>query len=269
MSRILTLTTDFGISDGYVAAMKGVVLTCVPDAQIVDITHQVSPQDVAAGAFAMYSACPFFPDGSVHVGVIDPGVGSDRRGIVVETEQFLYVGPDNGLFSPVYEREVVRRIVAIENAALMRSQVSSTFHGRDVFAQVGTHLLKGVSCDEVGPEIEDPVTCNLWGVEERADVLVGRMVCVDHFGNAISMIARSQIDAKYPDGDFEIAIGNMRFDRICQTYSEVKEGEVLALYGSLGTLEIAVCGGSASRTLGVKRGDEICVCRGQGRRDRS
>lgn len=261
MSRILTLTTDFGISDGYVAAMKGVVLTCAPEARIVDITHQVPAQDIAAGAFAMYSACSFFPEGSVHIGVVDPGVGSDRRGIVVETEQFLYVGPDNGLFSPVYEREEVRRIVAIENPALMRPQVSSTFHGRDVFAQVGAHLLKGVSCDQVGPEIEDPVTCDLWGVEERTDALVGRVVCVDHFGNAISMIARSQIDAKYPGGDFEIIIGKARFDRICQTYSEIEKEEALALYGSLDTLEIAVCGGSASRTLGVKRGDEICVCR--------
>ena len=269
MSRILTLTTDFGLSDGYVAAMKGVVLNCVPDAQIVDITHQVPSQDIAAGAFVMYSACPFFPEGSVHVGVVDPGVGSDRQGIVVETKQFVYVGPDNGLFSPVYEREVVQRIVAIENAALMRPQVSSTFHGRDVFALVGAYLLKGVSCNEVGPEIEDPVTCDLWDVEERADALVGRVVCVDHFGNAISMIARSQIDAKYPDGDFEIIIGKTRFDRICQTYSEVKEGEALTLYGSLDTLEIAVCEGSAGEMLGVKRGDEICVCRGQGRRDRS
>ena len=266
---ILTLTTDFGISDGYVGAMKGVVLSCVPEARIVDITHQVPPQDIAAGAFAMYCACPFFPEGSVHIGVVDPGVGSDRRGIVVETERFLYVGPDNGLFSPVYEREVVRRIVAIENAALMRPQVGSTFHGRDVFALVGAHLLKGIPCEQVGPEIEDPVTCDLWGVEERADALVGRVVCVDHFGNAISMLARSQIGAKYPDGDFEIAIGEMRFDRICQTYSEVKEEEALALYGSLDTLEIAVCGGSASRTLGIKRGDEICVFRDQGRRDRS
>ena len=269
MSRILTLTTDFGISDGYVAAMKGVVLTCMPEAQIVDITHQVPPQDIAAGAFAMYCACPFFPEGSVHVGVIDPGVGSDRRGIVVETEQFLYVGPDNGLFSPVYEREKVRRIVAIENAALMRPVISSTFHGRDVFASIGAYLLKGVSCDEVGREIEDPVICDLWGIKEKTDVLVGQVVCVDHFGNAISMIARSQIDAKYPDGDFEIIIGKTRFDRIYQTYSQVEEGEALALYGSLNTLEIAVCGGSAGRTLSIKRGDEICVCRGQGRRDRS
>ncbi|MCE2431770.1 MAG: SAM-dependent chlorinase/fluorinase [Candidatus Latescibacteria bacterium] len=259
---ILTLTTDFGISDGYVAAMKGVVLTCAPDARIVDITHQVPPQDIAAGAFAMYCACPFFPKGSVHIGVVDPG-------IVVETERFVYVGPDNGLFSPVYEREIVRRIVAIENTALMRPQVSSTFHGRDVFALVGAHLLRGVSCEEVGTEIEDPVICDLWGVEERADALVGRVVCVDHFGNAISMIARAQIDAKYPGGDFEIIIGKTRFDQICQTYSQVKEGEALALYGSLDTLEIAVCGGSAGRTLGVERGDEICVYRGQGRRDSS
>lgn len=136
MTQILTLTTDFGLSDGYVAAMKGVVLTCLPDAQIVDITHQVPAQDIVAGAFAMRCACGFFSAGAVHVGVIDPGVGSDRRGIVVETEHFVYVGPDNGLFSWVYAQESVRRIVAIENAALMRPQVSSTFHGRDVFALV-------------------------------------------------------------------------------------------------------------------------------------
>ncbi len=266
MSRILTLTTDFGLSDGYVAAMKGAVLTCLPEAQIVDITHQVPPQDIAAGTFAMYCACRFFPQGSIHVGVIDPGVGSDRRGIVVETEQFFYVGPDNGLFSAVYEREVVRRIVAIENPALMRPVVSSTFHGRDVFAPVGAHLLRGASCDEVGTEIGDPVTCELWSVEEDADAIRGQVVCVDHFGNAISMIARSQINKKYPQGNFEIVAGKTCFDRISQTYAHVQVADALALYGSLDTLEIAVRGGSAGRVLGIKRGDEIRV---QGKRDSS
>ena len=259
MNRILTLTTDFGVSDGYVAAMKGAVLTCLPDAQIVDITHQVPPQDIVAGAFAMYCACRFFPAGTVHVGVIDPGVGGDRRGIVVETEHFAYIGPDNGLFSWVYAHEAVRRIVAIENAALMRPQVSSTFHGRDVFAPVGARLLTGVPCDAVGPEIDDPITCDLWGVEEEGDVLIGRVVSVDHFGNAISMITRARIDEKFPDGAFEIALGETRFDRIDQTYASVAEGRALALYGSLDTLEIAVRGGSASRVLGIERGDEIRV----------
>ena len=265
MTRILTLTTDFGLSDGYVAAMKGVVLTCLPDAQIVDITHRVPAQDIGAGAFAMRCACGFFPPGTVHIGVIDPGVGSDRRGIVVETEHFVYVGPDNGLFSWVYAREPVRRIVAIENAALMRPQVSSTFHGRDVFALVGARLLMGVPCGEVGPEIDDPVTCDLWRVKEEIDALIGRVVSVDHFGNAISMISRARIDEKFPDGNFEIAVGKTGFDRIDQTYASVAEGRALALYGSLDTLEIAIRGGSASRMLGIKRGDEIRV---QGRRER-
>ena len=259
MTQILTLTTDFGLSDGYVAAMKGVVLTCLPDAQVVDITHQVPAQDIVAGAFAMRCACGFFPAGTVHVGVIDPGVGSDRRGIAVETEHFVYVGPDNGVFSWVYAQESVRRIVAIENATLMRPQVSSTFHGRDVFALVGAHLLTGVPCGEVGSEIDDPVTCDLWRVEEERDALIGQVVSVDHFGNAISMISRARIDEKFPDGNFEIVAGKTGFDRIDQTYASVAEGRALALYGSLDTLEIAVRGGSASRVLGIKRGDEIRV----------
>jgi S-adenosylmethionine hydrolase len=259
MSRILTLTTDFGIADGYVGAMKGVVYDIAPNSQVVDITHLVPPQDIAAGAFAMYSACRFFPEGTVHVGVVDPGVDSERRGIVVETQRFVFVGPDNGLFSPFYETEQIWRIVAIENPDFKRSVVSATFHGRDVFAPVGAHLLQGVSCDVVGQEIDDPVKLDLWSVVENAYELVGRVVNIDHFGNAVTMMSRTRISEALGDGQVQIVVGENHFEKICHTYAEVETGHSLVLYGSLDTLEISVSGGSAAKVHGIVRGDEVRV----------
>ena len=256
MAQILTMTTDFGVSDGYVGAMKGVVYGISPQILVVDNTHLVPPQDIMAGAFAMYSACRYFPAGTVHVGVVDPGVGSDRRGIVVETDRFFYVGPDNGLFSAVYANEAVKRIVEIENKAFMLSTVSSTFHGRDIFAPVGAHLLQGVRCDDIGNEVMNPITHDLWAVKEENDCVTGKVVCVDHFGNVVTMISRSYIDASRP---FEVLAGDTRFDCVLETYAQVGFGESLVLYGSLDTIEIAVNGGSAAHALRLGRGDNIRV----------
>lgn len=259
MSQFLTLTTDFGIVDGYVGAMKGVIYDIAPAIQVVDITHQVPSQDIAAGAFAMCSACRFFPEGTVHIGVVDPGVGSERREIVVETTRFIFVGPDNGLFSPFYETEQIQRIVAIENPDFMRSEVSATFHGRDIFAPVGAHLLQDVLCEVIGQEIVDPVKLDLWSVVERPDGLVGRVVNIDHFGNAVTMISRSQILDAFGDGQVQIVVGENHFEQICHTYTGVETGHALVLYGSLDTLEISINGGSAAKVHGIKRGDEVRV----------
>ena len=259
MNPIMTLTTDFGIVDGYVGAMKGAIYGIAPNIQVVDISHMVPPQDIATGAFVMYSACRFFPEGTVHVGVVDPGVGSDRRGIVVETDQFIFVGPDNGLFSPFYETAQIRRIVVIENPDFMRQVVSATFHGRDVFAPVGAHLLRGVSCDAVGQEIGNPVTLDLWSVVEKTDELIGQVVNIDHFGNAVTMMSRTRILKTLGDGQIHIVVGENHFEQISHTYAEVETGHSLALYGSLDTLEISVSGGSAAKAHGIERGDEVRV----------
>ena len=152
---IVTLTTDFGLQDAYVGAMKGVILGIAPDVRLVDLSHQVPPQDIAAGAFVLFSAYRAFPAGTVHVAVVDPGVGSARRGVVIETPTYRFVGPDNGLFGPIYASEPIERVVEIQNRDLMRPEVSATFHGRDVFAPAAAHLCRGAPVDAFGPAVSD------------------------------------------------------------------------------------------------------------------
>ncbi|MDE3001491.1 MAG: SAM-dependent chlorinase/fluorinase [Gemmatimonadota bacterium] len=252
---MITLTTDFGLYDGYVAAMKGAILSIAPDVSLVDVSHQVSPQDVASGAYILSRAYRYFPAGAVHLAVVDPGVGSARRAIVVETSGHRFVGPDNGLFSAVFQRESTWKAVEIRNATYLRSEVSPTFHGRDIFGPVAAHLCNGVSLDELGPRITDPVRLNLWTIQECDNSIVGRIVHVDRFGNAISNLGKRRVGSE----GVRVRAGEFVFDRICRTYAEVPEGSSLALYGSDNTLEIAINGGNASRNLGLKRGDRITV----------
>lgn len=252
---VITLTTDFGLRDGYVAAMKGAILAIAPDVSLVDVSHQVPPQDVATGAYILSRAYRYFPVGTVHLAVVDPGVGSARRAIEVETTVHRFVGPDNGLFSAVLERESTWNAVEIRNAGYFRSEVSPTFHGRDVFGPVAAHLCNGVPPAELGPPVADPVRLNLWTVQECDNSVVGRIVHVDRFGNAISNLEKRRLGYE----DVRVYAGGFKFARICRTYADVPEGRALALYGSDNALEIAINGGNAARNLGLKRGDRITV----------
>lgn len=250
---VITLTTDFGLRDGYVAAMKGVILSIAPDVSLVDVSHHVPPQDVASGAYLLAGAYRYFPAGAVHLAVVDPGVGSARRGIVVETADHRFVGPDNGLFSAVFQRESAWNAIEIRNAAYFRPEVSPTFHGRDIFGPVAAHLCNGVPPADLGPRIADPVRLDLWTVQERDNAVIGRIVHVDHFGNAISNLEIRRVGYE----GVRVRAGEFVYDRICRTYADVPEGRSLALYGSENTLEIAINGGNAARNLGLKRGDRI------------
>ncbi len=250
---VITLTTDFGLRDGYVAAMKGAILAVAPEVSLVDVSHQVPPQDVASGAYLLAGAYCYFPAGAVHLAVVDPGVGSARRGIVVETAGYRFVGPDNGLFSAVFQRESEWNAVEIRNAAYFRPEVSPTFHGRDIFGPVAAHLYNGVPPADLGPRIADPVRLDLWTVQEGDAGVIGRIVHVDHFGNAISNLEKRSVGG----GDVRVRVGECVFDGICHTYADVPEGEALVLYGSDDTLEVAVNGGNAARKLGLRRGDRI------------
>lgn len=252
---VITLTTDFGLHDGYVAAMKGAILSIAPDVSLVDVSHQVPPQDVASGAYILSRSYRYFPAGSVHLAVVDPGVGSARRAILVETPEYRFVGPDNGLFSAVLQRESTWNAVEIRNAAYFRPEASPTFHGRDIFGPVAAHLCNGVTLAELGPRIADPVLLNLWSVQERDKVVAGWIVHVDRFGNAISNIEKRRMEHE----GVRVRAGEFVFDRVCRTYADVPEGRSLALYGSDNTLEIAINGGNAARNLGLKRGDRIIV----------
>ena len=252
---VITLTTDFGLHDAYVAAMKGAMLAVAPDVSLVDVSHQILPQDVASGAYILSSAYRYFPAGTVHLAVVDPGVGSARRAIVVETPDYRFVGPDNGLFSGVFQREGKWNVVEIRNAAFFRSAVSPTFHGRDIFGPVAAHLCNGVPVAKLGPPVTDPIRLDIWTIQERDDVVVGRIVHVDRFGNAISNVDRRRVG----DGELRVRVGDIVFEGICRTYTDVPAGEALVLFGSEDTLEVAINGGNAARKLGLRRGDRVSV----------
>jgi S-adenosylmethionine hydrolase len=266
MGGIITLTTDFGTRDPYVGAMKGVILGIDPDARLVDISHDVPCQDVAAGAFVLSGAYRYFPPGTVHVAVVDPGVGTARRGIVVETQTWLFVGPDNGLFTPVYSAEDVGRIVEIRNPEAMLPEVSSTFHGRDVFAPTAAHLCAGLPLESVGPPVDDPVRLDLWEEGREPGRMTGRIVHVDRFGNGITALTRDRIEGATGGRTFRVSVGGQTFGRVSQTYGDAAQGEPLVLFGSRGTLELSVNGGNAAELMGFGRGDEVVVAWEEGER---
>lgn len=259
---IVTLLTDFGTADYFVGALKGAVLASNPEARIVDITHEVPPYDVEAGAFTLRAAFETFPEGTVHVAVVDPGVGSARRAIAVEGRGHTFVGPDNGLFGYVYERTGPFRVFQLTNRNFFRREVSPTFHGRDIFAPVAGALSRGVRVEELGPEVFDFVRLPSAAVEKTADgTLVGAVIHVDRFGNLVTNITAEELSAESVASGARFRIGGHEVRRFRRFFAEDAEGagEPFAVWGSAGLLEIAVFRGSAARVLGVGRGDKVEV----------
>ncbi|RLC85831.1 MAG: hypothetical protein DRI79_10855, partial [Chloroflexi bacterium] len=187
---LVTLTTDFGTADGYVGTMKGVILSIAPDAQLVDISHEIAPQNVRQAAYVLYTAYPFFPPHTVHLVVVDPGVGSARRPIALRTPAGYFVGPDNGVFSYVMAREPVEALVELRDPRYRLPQVSHTFHGRDVFAPAAAHLAAGVPITALGPPVLDPVTFPPPCLEITPEGITGEVLHADRFGNVITSIGR-------------------------------------------------------------------------------
>jgi S-adenosylmethionine hydrolase len=256
---IVTLTTDFGVRDGYVGAMKGVVLSMAPQATLVDITHGVPAHDVAAGAVALAQAAALFPIGTIHVAVVDPGVGGARADLVVEAEGRFFVGPDNGVLSMAARGP--RRIYRIEAAAFRREPVSPTFHGRDVFAPAAARLATGVPAAEAGPLIDAMVELVSVPLRRhggaRGEVIEGEVVYVDGFGNLITSLPANLV----PEGAaIEIVAADGRFEPVLgRTFSDVDIGTLVAYIGSGGQLEIARRDGSAADRIGAERGTKILV----------
>jgi len=248
MMGIVTLTTDFGESDGYVGAMKGVILSLAPNATLVDISHAVHRQNVRHGARILATAAPFFPVGAIHVAVVDPGVGSARRGIALRTASATFVGPDNGLFTPFLRERVA--CVALANPATHRTPVSATFHGRDVFAPVAAHLFNGLPLTELGPSVDDPVSLIAPQPQRLPDGrLRAEVVYVDHFGNLVTNVRPvewERVDLR----DIRIVVKDVSL-AVRRTYADVERGTLLALLGSDGFLELAVREGSAAERLGL------------------
>jgi len=256
---IITLLTDFGTKDHYVASMKGVVLSINPQCTLIDITHHVEPHDIEAGAFILSNAYSSFPKGTIHLCVVDPGVGGPRRPILVVTQNYFFVGPDNGLFTIALWKEKVKQVVALTNQKYIFSQVSTTFHGRDLFAPVAGHLSLGVKPNAFGKEVHSWTKLIFNKPRIEGKKLIGEVLHVDAFGNLISNIDEKQLLHFVKDQPFIIKTDKRIIKGLKRGYWEGKKGEAMALFGSGGFLELSVREGRAQKILKVKKGDRILV----------
>jgi S-adenosylmethionine hydrolase len=253
---VVSLLTDFGTADYFVGAVKGAILAVNPQAVIVDITHEIAPQDIAAGAFTLLAAYKTFPAGTVHLAVVDPGVGSTRRPIVVSANEQCFVGPDNGLFTYIYDREPAHRVFHVTEKKYFRTDPSTTFHGRDIFAPVGAALSNGVKPREFGPGISDAVRLPV-SLEPEAlkngDVRA-RIIHIDRFGNCVTNITR---DLVKPNATLLINRKTIREFR--NFYGESSKKTPFAIWGSAGFLEISVNGLSAAKILRARHGNTVVL----------
>ena len=256
-ARVLTLLSDFGDRDTYVGVMKGVIAQINPLVRVLDLTHQIPPQNKAAARFCLMNAYPYFPFGTVHVAVVDPGVGSLRRAIAVECADGFLVGPDNGIFSGVLSQNPVMAAVELTNQEYWRTpQKSATFHGRDIFAPVGAHLASGVPLKQLGKLI-DPATLVQLEIAESSQTETGAVGCIqyiDHFGNLITNIPENYVQGK----TWHIEAAGLTVPG-CETYSDADLGEAIALVGSHGWVEIAINSGNAQLQLLLQLGDAVKV----------
>ena len=257
---IITLTTDFGLKDGFVGTMKGVLWSICPEAQLADISHEISPQNTLEGALILARAYSYFPSGTVHLAVVDPGVGTARRPIAARLGEHYFVGPDNGLFTPILEQVEQQggRITFFhtDNPRYWLPEISHTFHGRDVFAPVAAHLAKGVPLSELGTPIRDPVRLTLPRPEKTSMGWKAHIVGIDHFGNLATDLPASSISM---NGKIDLRIANKEIHGLVQSFGEKPAGELIALLNSAGFLELAVVNGSAAHALSASVGDIVEV----------
>ncbi len=264
---LVTLLTDFGTADGYVAAMRGVLIRLCPQARHVTISHEIPPQDVRRGAFVLASAAPWFPPDTVHLAVVDPGVGTDRRAIVVEAGRHLHVGPDNGLFTLVLDRVPDARVFEIARRDLGPREIHPTFHGRDLFAPVAAHLAGGLPPDELGPPIDDPVRLSIEPPLVAEDRLELTVLDVDRFGNVTTNLPRGGLVAPRAGLAPRIGVPDQPPRPLARTYAESAPGGTVVLWGSSGWLEIARNRDSAAAALGLAPGDRVRLALAWGEAD--
>ncbi len=266
-SPLITLLSDFGLKDPYVSEMKAVILTICPEARTVDISHSIEKFNVRMGAFVLASATRYFPEDTIHVAVVDPGVGTHRRAVLAETKHALYIGPDNGLLMLAARREEIRRVYSITNPELMLPRVSSTFHGRDVFAPAAAHLANGTSPSRFGSEINDYAMPHFASPLLKAGRIAGEILHIDDFGNIITNIMGTELEKagfriKEP---LSIRLRNKPFRaNLCEAYGDVAPKAALALIGSHDFLEVSVNQGSAAKMFSVKAGDNVVVYSAEG-----
>ena len=256
---LVTLTTDFGTRDGYVGSMKGVLLTISPSIRIVDITHALPPHKLVPAALALREACPRFPPGTIHVAVVDPGVGGQRRPILLRVDGRFYVGPDNGIFGMLVEGGTLQGAWRLRNPAYFLSPVSDTFHGRDIFAPVAAHLAAGVPAEAFGETLADPTPLTLPAPRVQPDHMEGRVIHVDRFGNCITNLDATRVRRWSAGSPLVIRAASASLREISRSYDAVPERQALAIIGSMGTLEIACNRGRGNELLGLGTGDRVLI----------
>ena len=253
---IITLTTDFGTRDGYAGAVKGVIKRINPDAEVVDISHETESFDVLGAAFALNNFYRYFPRGTIHLAVVDPGVGSERQPLLIRSEDFCFVGPDNGIFSFVFQNEAITNMVVLSNKKYFLADPSTTFHARDIFAPVAGYLSSGVEVTEFGKTAKECHKLIIPEPKSSNKGLAGEIIHIDGFGNLVTNIAAEFLRGKKIAA---ITVGRRRIERLARSYSELREGEVGALIGSSDLLEIALNQGSAQEALKSKVGSGVTI----------
>lgn len=259
---IITLLSDFGTKDSYVGQMKGVILSICPNATIVDISHEIEKFNVRAGAFVLASAVSCFPRGTIHLAVVDPGVGMERRAIIIKSKSSIFVGPDNGILVPAAEREGIEHVYQIRNERYILPKVSRTFHGRDVFAPVAAFLANGVRPREIGPEIKDYKRPSFTRPKVVKGNFTGEILYIDGFGNIITNASTSLLEKmEVKEGDLlKIKMERTaKVVRFCRAYGEVPKHELLAIIGSSDFLEISINQGNAAEFFNVRPGNKLWV----------
>lgn len=268
---VISLLTDFGNNDVYVGQMKAVIAQIYPAATVIDLTHGVRPQDVVEGAFLLAGSWRLFPDGTVHVAVVDPGVGSKRKIIAADAGGHFFIAPDNGILDLVFEsveRDGGRnsapvRIFSVENPACRLPGASATFHGRDIMAPAAAHLTRGTDLERLGPPFDERVRLDVPRPEfEAKSGITGEVVFIDGFGNLVTNVGRAEIEKHFPSRsakDFRFEIADEKFAGLSRTYSDGRPGKLLALIGSLDLLEIALNLGNAAEHLSTGKGEKVRV----------
>jgi len=252
----ITLTTDFGQEDGYAGAVKGVLLKINPRMKIIDVTHEVSCFNILEGALVLNSFYQFFPKGTIHLAVVDPGVGGKRKGITIMTDSYFFIGPDNGIFSFIFEKEKIRQMVDLTNSKYFLHKPSFTFHARDIFAPVSAYVSLGVELKEFGPSTKECYKLKLPQPVYKKSKLTGEIIYIDRFGNLVSNISYDLIEGAK---QIRIKIGRQKIDHLSRFYEEEKERKLIALIGSNNFVEIAVNQGSAQKLLKAKVGDKVRI----------
>ena len=255
---MITLLTDFGTADYFVPAVKGVILSLNPQTTIIDITHEIPAQDIQAGAFTLGACYHNFPAGTIHLAVIDPGVGSERRPIIVATGKYFFVGPDNGIFSYVYHLEKAVRVFQVSETELFRHNSSSTFHGRDVFAPLAAWLSKGLTPENFGAEINDYIRFDLPRPQISAGKISGEIIHLDHFGNCITSLTENELNLSQVNSATQMIIGEQRVASFGTHFAQHSGTKNLFAYvGSAGYWEVALWQDSAAKKFGFTRGTQV------------